>query len=99
MPLQKYNNAGKAVDLTPEEMQAIVKELGLGHVDNTADMDKPISTAMQAALDAVPHSFMNIDADYAEKRRGNGTTYIVRLNDGLLNQGGTWANRTTLNYI
>lgn len=26
--------------------------VGLGNVDNTADADKPISTAMQAALDA-----------------------------------------------
>ena len=62
-------------------------------------------TGLQAALDAkpdnAPHSIINIDLEngYAEKRRGNGTTYIVRLNDGLLNQGGTWANRTTLNYI
>jgi hypothetical protein len=29
-------------------------QVGLGNADNTSDMDKPISTAMQTALDAKP---------------------------------------------
>lgn len=36
----------------PTKPSYIKSEVGLGNVDNTSDADKPISTAMQAALDA-----------------------------------------------
>jgi hypothetical protein len=39
-----YDEAGAAAAITPTS-------LGLGNVDNTSDLDKPISTATQSALD------------------------------------------------
>lgn len=52
------NDAGKVI--TPSGTTAGTSELrfltsdevGLGNVDNTADVDKPVSTAQQAAIDA-----------------------------------------------
>jgi hypothetical protein len=38
-------------------------QVGLGNVDNTSDLDKPISTATQAALDAKENSLGNPSAD------------------------------------
>ena len=35
------------------DITLIPEDLGLGYVDNTADLDKPISTATQAALDSL----------------------------------------------
>ena len=40
-------------------------DLGLGYVDNTSDMDKPISTAVQAALDSIQGiSSITVDSHY-----------------------------------
>lgn len=40
-------------------------QVGLGNVDNTADMDKPVSTAAQAALDLKADS-ADVDADISD---------------------------------
>ena len=36
--------------------------IGLGNVNNTADMDKPVSTAVQAALDSIPSAATKVNA-------------------------------------
>ena len=40
------------------------KEVGLGNVDNTADRDKPISTAQQAALDAMSEQIVSPNGEW-----------------------------------
>jgi hypothetical protein len=40
--------------------------VGLGNVDNTSDLDKPISTATQAALDAIPGKVVNVQTFEAD---------------------------------
>lgn len=39
------------INNTENPHQVTKKQVGLGNVENTADLDKPVSTAMQAALD------------------------------------------------
>lgn len=54
---QQLDQKANALDLTTHEADTgnphlVTKDqVGLGFVDNTADADKPVSTAMQAALD------------------------------------------------
>jgi len=51
-----------------ENPHAVTKaQLGLGNVDNTADVDKPVSTAQQAALDGKAAIDHNHDSAYAAK--------------------------------
>lgn len=54
-------------------------DLGLGSVDNTADVDKPISTAMQAALDAKQDALAYLtQAEYdALTAKDAATVYLV----------------------
>ena len=54
-------------------------DLGLGSVDNTSDMDKPISTAMQSALDAKQDALVNLtQAEYdALTTKVDTTVYLV----------------------
>lgn len=47
-------------------------ELGLGNVDNTSDMDKPVSTAVQGALDKKAN-------EWIAKTSGSNTAYTVTL--------------------
>lgn len=42
----------KPTEFPPESHTHTKGEVGLGQVDNTADVDKPVSTAQQAAIDA-----------------------------------------------
>jgi hypothetical protein len=39
-------------------------DVGLGNVDNTSDASKPVSTATQAALDAITTDITGIESDY-----------------------------------
>lgn len=41
-----------------EETTITPEDIGLGNVDNTSDLDKPISTATQTALDAITASYL-----------------------------------------
>lgn len=41
-------------------------EVGLGNVDNTSDMNKPVSTAQQAAIDAVQDGIDQVENDLNE---------------------------------
>lgn len=44
-------------------------QIGLGNVDNTSDLDKPISTAVQAALDAIPSNIPDEVVDQVDITR------------------------------
>ena len=46
---------------TQNPHQVTKTQVGLGNVDNTSDLNKPVSTAQQAAIDASPH--LTIDAE------------------------------------
>lgn len=48
------NVSGKPTKFTPLEHTHSKDEVSLSNVDNTADLDKPISTATQSALDTKP---------------------------------------------
>lgn len=48
----EYVSYGAAQTLTNEQKSQAKTNIGLGNVDNTSDEDKPISTAMQTALNA-----------------------------------------------
>lgn len=61
--------------------------VGLGNVDNTSDLNKPISTATQAALDLITD--VNWTGDY-----NNGVTYTV--GDGVMYNG---ASFRMINFI
>ena len=61
---------GPAVEITEDIIQAIINELdltpelvGLGNVDNTSDMDKPVSTAQAEAVEKVQSDVDNHVAD------------------------------------
>lgn len=61
---------GPAVEITEDIIQAIINELeltpklvGLGNVDNTSDMDKPVSTAQAEAVAKVQSDVDNHVAD------------------------------------
>lgn len=59
------NEQGHVTSVTP----AVKGDIGLGNVDNTSDLDKPVSTATQAAINAVQFSTIStqyIDSLFAE---------------------------------
>lgn len=64
--MQKIDAAAKtasehiAAQDNPHNVTAI--QIGLGSVDNTADLDKPISTAVQTALDAITSQIGDISS-------------------------------------
>ncbi len=50
-------------------------QVGLGNVDNTSDVDKPVSTAQQSALDGKVDKVTTADRVYGTDSSGNQTTY------------------------
>jgi hypothetical protein len=56
-------------------------DIGLGNVDNTSDLDKPISTATQTALDDLESSFAYTQVVYVDKNKAG--TYTP---DGSINK-------------
>ena len=52
--------------------QVTAEQIGLGNVDNTSDIDKPVSTAQQKALDELKQSIETENAEISE----NLTTHI-----------------------
>ena len=59
------------------------EQIGLGDVDNTADADKPVSTAVQAAIDQVDQVFSY--ADYASfPSAGTAEAVYIALNTNTL---------------
>ena len=53
------------------------EQVGLGNVDNTSDLDKPISTATQTALDNKVDEVTTANKVYGTDSTGNQTTYDV----------------------
>lgn len=52
-------------------------QVGLGNVDNTSDVDKPVSTAQQSALDGKVDKVSTADRVYGTNSSGNQTTYDI----------------------
>lgn len=64
-------------------------DVGLSNVDNTSDVNKPISTATQSALDAKQGLNANLTSVSA----------ITATNDDIIQRkGGAWVNRTVAQY-
>lgn len=88
--LYRYNGMGYVV-ISPSEVTSVNTEtgavvldktdIGLGNVDNTSDLNKPISTATQTALDLITD--VNWTGDY-----NNGVTYNV--GDGVMFNGASF---------
>lgn len=66
-------------------MGLVKADVGLGSVDNTADADKPVSTATQAALDGKQNSDSDLSAIAALSPANN---------DVIQRKSGAWTNRT-----
>ena len=56
--------------------QVTAAQVGLGNVDNTADLDKPISTATQAALDGKADNVVDGTANHIVVLGDNGKTLV-----------------------
>lgn len=52
---EKFDQLSKEIDKKAENITA--EDIGLGNVDNTSDMDKPVSTAQQKAIDDAIEQF------------------------------------------
>ena len=55
--------------------QVTKAQVGLGNVDNTSDMNKPVSTAQQTAIDAKVDKVTTLNRVYGTDGEGNQTTY------------------------
>jgi hypothetical protein len=62
-------------------------DVGLGNVDNTSDVNKPVSTAQQTALNAKKASFNYSGAAYASVNAGN---YTGPNDPGAVADGSVW---------
>lgn len=73
-------------------------DVGLGNVDNTSDVNKPISTATQTALDGKENSFSKNTA--FNKNFGTATGTVAEGNDSRINNGQVaynWGNHQAIN--
>ena len=67
--------------------------VGLGNVDNTSDLNKPISSATQTALDAKANSSNGYTKAEVDTKVGSGGSVAITLNnytseqDAYLNDG------------
>lgn len=87
VPVEEIKEAGETVGYS----FTLTKEnIGLGNVDNTADADKPISTATQTALDAKLSTDTTINGVAAVGDAANGWTFTLTKADlGLGNVDNT----------
>lgn len=84
---------GRAGAVTPEAGDYTKSMVGLGNVDNTADSDKPVSTAQQAALDSkadkvatvgdVSYVWQPAAARYEYLTDGVGNMRVLHRNTGV----------------
>jgi hypothetical protein len=81
--------AGKTGDVLLDK-----SDVGLGNVDNTADLDKPISTATQDALDTKEDAANKGIADGYASLDGGGKVPVTQLPSSIFIYKGTW-NATT----
>lgn len=65
-------------------------DIGLGNVDNTADVNKPVSTAQQTALDGKANSSHTHPTTDLTATGGSGTSFLRKDN--------TWATPTNTTY-
>ncbi len=70
---------------TGNSVTLVKGDVGLGNVDNTSDLDKPISTATQAALDGKASSAQGAKADSAVQAAGGSTGQVLTKNSNTDN--------------
>ena len=79
-----YDNAGDIADDLADHIadtnnphQVTKAQVGLGNVDNTADIDKPVSTAQQTALDGKVDKTNSSNQIYGTAAANTQTTYTL----------------------
>jgi hypothetical protein len=78
--------------------------VGLANVDNTSDINKPVSIPTQAAIDAIPNASTRLQSSIIEKNNAdtrdnyNFSGFTQLVSDGYVNNGGYQVklNSTTL---
>jgi len=89
---------GNSQDLSADRTWTITKsDIGLGNVDNTSDVNKPVSTAQQSALNLKTNN-SDTAAMLGPYVRGSGTVDQLSIWDGtrsITGDAGITANRTT----
>lgn len=83
---QKADNAVQSVNGKTGNSVTLVKgDVGLGNVDNTSDLDKPISAATQTALNGKATSAQGAKADSAIQALGGTTGQVLTKNSNTDN--------------
>jgi hypothetical protein len=87
---KKFASSWGSVAVAPETTAITKDEVGLGNVDNTADLDKPVSTATQTALNAKQDTLVsatNIKTINGESVLGSGDLVVSGGSGGSGLQG------------
>ena len=99
---QAENDLESHINLSFNPHNVTAEQVGLGNVDNTADVDKPVSTAQQKALD-LKEDIENVIGEnllefpyYNNTMTSNGITFTVNA-DGSVTANGTASAAT--NFI
>ena len=90
------DQGGVTVDAAASAIAALATKatVGLGNADNTSDLNKPVSTATQAALDgkaaagAIGSSGLTMTAGVLGRESGTGAPQVFTLGSGLSIVGG-----------
>ncbi len=103
LELKKLNPASSKVTIIDDagnskidiDVSVVKADVGLGNVDNTSDLNKPISTATQTALDAKGPTLRNVSNTTTfsaanETINCTSGTFIVNLPTAVLIQGTTY---------
>ena len=76
----KVNNYDSHLSNTSNPHSVTKSQVGLGNCDNTSDLDKPISTATQTALDGKEPS-ISLTGGFALKSKSNGKIGVSSVTD------------------
>jgi hypothetical protein len=90
------DQSGTTVDAAASAIAALATKatVGLGNADNTSDLNKPVSTATQTALDgkaatgAIGSSGLTMTAGVLGRESGTGAPVVLTLGSGLSIVGG-----------
>ena len=86
------------VDNTNNPHSVTKEQIGLGNADNTSDVDKPVSTATQTALDAKQPKNLSQAVVIGGESKSTVESAIIALNDAKLDAGSLAAVATSGSY-